>query len=126
MSDDDAVALGYVGNVRIAVAKASDYLVRSAVALEDAKELRRVENNDRKGKSMKRSDEDMADEIRRLVAEYGLHDGWRIAGRRCCTMEELDAAIAKELATRRDFNSTCMIVTTGSAASPAGVYLPAP
>lgn len=70
--------------------------------------------------------DDTAEQIMALVDEYGLHTSWTIFGKRCCTMEELDAAIAKEVANRKERNSTSMIVTTGSGANPPGVYLPAP
>ena len=62
--------------------------------------------------------------IRSLVRTYGLHEEWNIGGRRCCTMAELDAAIAYEIRQRREHNTTNMIVTTGRFASPPGVFLP--
>jgi len=34
IADDDGVALGYVGNVRSAVAKASEHLMRAKILLE--------------------------------------------------------------------------------------------
>jgi hypothetical protein len=62
--------------------------------------------------------------IRLLVAQLGLHSTWVIGGQRCCTLAELDDAIAHELANQRDHNSTGMIVTNGKGDSPAGVFLP--
>ncbi len=67
-----------------------------------------------------------AQTIRGYVEQFGLHSSMTIGGRRCCTMDELDAAIEHELKQRREHNSTSMIVTTGSGGSAAGVYLPAP
>jgi len=63
-------------------------------------------------------------EIKSLVQDYGLHSEWIIDGKRCCTMDELDDAIAHEIKQRRDHHSTSMIVTTGGAACSPGVFLP--
>lgn len=73
-----------------------------------------------------RTDDQIAAQIRGWVHQYGLHSGVTIEGQRCCTMDELDAAIAKEIADRRERNSTSMIITTGNGDSAAGVFLPAP
>ena len=69
-------------------------------------------------------DTELADEIKSLVDRYGLHTKAVIFGNRCCTDDELDAAIAHEIKQRREHNSTGMVVTTGRGASPAGVFLP--
>lgn len=73
---------------------------------------------------MKATDKETADEIRDWVSAYGLHSDWVMDGKRCCTPDELDEAIAHELKQRRDHNSTSMIVTTGQAACAPGVFLP--
>jgi hypothetical protein len=70
--------------------------------------------------------EQIAEQIRGYVANYGLHSGWNILGKRCCTMDELDAAIVREVEDRLTRNSTSMIVTTGNGDSAPGVFLPAP
>lgn len=72
-----------------------------------------------------RTDAEIAAEIRRTVETYGLHVGFYIMGARCCTLDELDAAIALEVAARRA-GSTGMIITTGQGPSRPGVFLPAP
>ncbi len=71
-----------------------------------------------------RTDKEIADELRGWVDQYGLHSAWTINGKRCCTMEELDDAIAHEIKQRRENNSTSMILTTGMAACAPGVFLP--
>jgi hypothetical protein len=71
-----------------------------------------------------RTDKEVADELRGWVDQYGLHRGWVIEGKRCCTPDELDDAIAHEIKQRREHNSTSMIVTTGEAACAPGVFLP--
>lgn len=71
-----------------------------------------------------RTDKEVADEIRDLVRRFGLHSGWTILGQRCCTAAELDDAIMHEVQMRRAHGETNMIVTTGQAACPAGVFLP--
>ena len=73
-----------------------------------------------------RTDKAVADEIKDLVRRFGLHSDWQIAGERCCTMDELDAAAMHEVEQRRKHNSTSMIVTTGQHACAAGVFLPPP
>ena len=75
---------------------------------------------------MLKPDNEAAAEIRGWVEAYGLHHDWTMGGKRCCTMAELDGAIAHELKQRREHNSTSMIVTTGQAACAPGVFLPAP
>lgn len=73
-----------------------------------------------------RTDSEIADEIRGWVATYGLHSDWVIRGRRCCTVAELDDAIAHEIKQRREHNNTGMIVTMGKGDAAPGVFLPAP
>lgn len=71
-----------------------------------------------------RTDQQIADEIKGLVRNLGLHAGTVVLGNRCCTEDELDAAVMYEVRRRRESNSTGMIVTTGQGASKAGVFLP--
>lgn len=71
-----------------------------------------------------RADKAVADEIKDLVRRFGLHAGLEILGQRCCTKDELDAAVMHEVEQRRKHNSTNMIVTTGQHACSAGVFLP--
>ena len=73
-----------------------------------------------------RSESEIRDQLRAWVDQFGLHSTWVLNGERCCRLDELDAAIEREIRDRRDNNSSSMIVTTGMGDSPAGVYLPAP
>lgn len=71
-----------------------------------------------------RTDAEIAAELKGWVSAYGLHADWEINGKRCCTMDELDAAIAHEVEQRRKHKSTNMVVTTGQSACAPGVFLP--
>lgn len=71
-----------------------------------------------------RTDDEIGAEIKDLVRRFGLHSSWVVFGQRCCSLEDLDDAVRREVRERRS-NSTGMIITTGQGASPAGVFLPA-